>query len=341
MGRSGAAAVGVLLRAWGGSASRVLPRDSGLARAQRPAQDRSRHVNERALTIAGVIAKSAAYLAERGSTSPRLDAELLLAHALGTTRLGLYLDSHRPLNAEELARMRELLKRRGRHEPVAYILGRKEFYGRDFVVTPAVLVPRPETECLVEHVLGQLQQRFGPEAPLDVLEFGTGSGAVAITLALNRRSLRVISTEISPAAAAIARQNAASHGVQDRVSILVQGDFEGVTGPFHAVVANPPYVAECEAECLPPDVRDYEPAEALFGGPDGLRWITWLLEHSAALLAPEGFLAMEIGAGMAERVRREAERRDWAVEAIVPDYHGLERVVRCAPRRPGSARASD
>lgn len=283
------------------------------------------------LTIAEIVARTTEYLLSKGIETARLDAELLIGHALGLTRLQLYLDRDRPLSEDELARARDLVRRRAAHEPVAYITGKKEFYGRDFEVTPAVLIPRPETELLVEHVAEQLQERF-PVEKVRVLEFGVGSGAIAVTLALLREDLTIVATEISPEAASVARRNAERHGVADRVDIRVQPDFSGIEGPFHALVSNPPYVAESEAASLPPDVVRYEPSTALFAGADGMQWIEWLLTEGRLFVRTDGgFLAMEIGFGMAERVKEAACRCGWNVEAVLPDYAGIERIVRCVP----------
>ncbi|MGB9690785.1 MAG: peptide chain release factor N(5)-glutamine methyltransferase [Candidatus Sumerlaeaceae bacterium] len=281
------------------------------------------------LTIGEVVKRAAEFLAAKGSATPRLDAELLVGHALGMTRLQLYLDRERPLSQEEVALARALVRRRAAHEPVAYIIGKKEFFGRDFVVTPAVLVPRPETELLVEHVAEELQRRYAQE-PLRVLEFGTGSGVIAITLALLCPQLQVIATEVSAEAAEVARTNAQRHRVAERVEVRVQSDFAGLDGPFHAVVSNPPYIAETEAETLPPDVVRHEPHLALFGGPDGMTWIRWLFSNTQPLLYAHGFLALEIGAGMTEKVVAAAQEHGWRVEAVVRDYADHERVVRCA-----------
>jgi len=284
------------------------------------------------LTIDDVVKRSAHYLAQKGCDTPRLDAELLVGHALGMTRLQLYLDRERPLDEEELARARELLRRRAHREPVAYIIGRKEFYGREFAVTPAVLIPRPETELLVEDVLRELRGRFGEAGPIDVLEFGAGSGAIGVTLAAEYAGVRVVATEASEEAAAVARANAQRQGVADRVEVRTQSDFAGIAGPFHALVSNPPYVAETDAATLPPEVVQFEPHEALFAGPDGMRWITWLLDAGRELLRRDGgFLAMEIGAGMGTQVSACATQRGWRVEAVLPDYAGLDRIVRAVP----------
>ncbi len=302
--------------------------DSQLAFAEVWAENSSTMVAKERLTIDEVVKRAAQYLADKGSPTARLDAELLLGHVLGMTRLQLYLDRERPLHEEELSRMRELVRRRAQHEPVAYIVGHKEFFGRDFRVTPAVLIPRPETELLVETVLHELASRFPAAATWRVLEFGAGSGAIAVTLAAENERVHVVATELSPAAAEIARENAERHGVASRVEIRVQSDFAGLADPFHALVSNPPYVAEADSASLPPDVRDFEPDEALFGGPDGMRWIEWLLRNSRELLEPRGgFLALEIGAGMSERVHEAGQGQGWQVAKIVPDYAGIERVV--------------
>ncbi|MCX7625802.1 MAG: peptide chain release factor N(5)-glutamine methyltransferase [Candidatus Sumerlaeaceae bacterium] len=283
------------------------------------------------LTVAEVVARTTQYLMSKGIETARLDAELLIGHALGMSRLELYLDRDRPLNEEELVRARELVRRRAAHEPVAYITGKKEFYGRDFEVTPAVLIPRPETELLVEHVAEQLLERF-PEESVRVLEFGVGSGAIAVTLALLREDLTVVATEISSEAASVARRNAERYNVAGRVDIRVQPDFSGIEGTFHALVSNPPYIAESEATSLPPDVCRYEPPLALYAGVDGMRWIEWLLAEGRHFVCHEGgFLAMEIGFGMTARVREAARQCGWEIEAVQPDYAGIDRIIRCVP----------
>jgi release factor glutamine methyltransferase len=232
------------------------------------------------------------------------------------------------MSDEERGRARDLVRRRASHEPVAYILGRREFRSREFEVAPAVLIPRPETELLVERAAMELAARF-PDAAGEyrVLELGAGSGAIAVSLAAELPGCHVLATELSGAAAEVARRNAQRHGVAERVEIRVQGDFGGIGGKFHAVVSNPPYIAETDAGTLSPDVARYEPHEALFAGPDGMACIEFLIRESPRLLFPGGFLLMEIGFGMTAGVSGCAEKHGLRVEAVGKDFAGIERMV--------------
>ncbi|HNY65901.1 MAG TPA: peptide chain release factor N(5)-glutamine methyltransferase [Deltaproteobacteria bacterium] len=253
-------------------------------------------------TIRSVLTWARGYLQAKGSESPRLDAEVLLAHVLGRNRLDLYLDMDRPLMESELASYRVLLKRRSEREPVAYILGHKEFYSHDFVVNREVLIPRPESEILVEKAV-----ELAPEQG-EVFELGVGSGAVIISILLERLDLTGYGNDISFGALTVARENARRLGVEDRLS-LHQGDlFRGMTKRFHLIVANPPYIARsCEHE-LQEDVRRYEPACALFAGNDGLDIIREIIGQASDHLEPGGRLIMEVGhdqRGAVERMVKE------------------------------------
>ena len=242
-----------------------------------------------AWTIRSVLAWARGYLQAKGSPSPRLDAELLLAHALAKDRMHLYLDLDRPLLEGELASYRNLLKRRGEREPVAYILGHREFYSRDFAVNGNVLIPRPETEILVEKAV-----ELAPESG-EVFEIGVGSGAVIVSILLERPDLRGCGTDISEAAIAVARENARVHGVEDRLRLETGDLFEGFSGKFPVIVANPPYVSFGDASLLQEDVLRYEPAQALFAGNDGLDIIRRIVAQASGHLVPGGRLIMEIG----------------------------------------------
>jgi release factor glutamine methyltransferase len=269
-------------------------------------------------------------LAALGISSPRLEAELLLSHALGCDRVRLYMDMQRPLDQAELAAIRALVVRRRRREPVAYILGRREFYKREFDVDPAVLVPRPETEVLVDRALDAL-----PGGPARMLDLCTGSGAIALTLALERAELLADATDISEAALAVARRNLARHGLDERVQ-LHHGDLFAALPERHAyalITANPPYVRDDEWAGLAPDVTEHEPRIALLGGPLGLAVIERLCAESAGWLAPGGALLLEVGRGQAPSVRELlASAGDF--EAIVAhrDLAGIERVVEARRR---------
>jgi len=237
------------------------------------------------------------FLQRKQIKEARLDAELLVAHALGIDRLRLFLELDRPLGCGELERGREMLSRRARREPVAYITGRREFYGRAFYVDDSVLIPRPETELLVDRARAIASSR-GLDAAR-CLDVGTGSGALGLTLALELPRARVVAVDVSAAALAVARRNAAALNIAPERVEFLEGDgalAASSRGPFDLVLSNPPYVAlETKAE-LEPEVRDHEPALALFapaGDPD--HWIKRLLAEAESLLSRGGSLLIEIG----------------------------------------------
>jgi len=244
--------------------------------------------------------RSADYLTGKGVESSRLDAEHLLASVLGLGRLEMYLQHERPLTADELERFRPLLKRRGQREPLQYILGRQGFRELELEVGPGVLIPRPETEQLVELVLAWA----GARRDLVALDVGTGSGAIALSLLTEGPFTRVVATDASAAALAYATRNRAAAGLDSRLD-LREGTLFGTLDPretFDVVVSNPPYVAETDRGGLQAEVVDWEPGEALFGGEDGLAVLRELVPGALAVLKPGGLLALEIGEGQAEGV---------------------------------------
>lgn len=268
--------------------------------------------------------------------TPRLDAELLLAHVLGATRTTLFAYPDRLLTAAEAASYSAALRRREAREPLPYITGVREFLGLTFRVTPAVLIPRPETEVLVETVADRLASGWGRECPFRLLDVGTGSGCIAIGLAHLLPQATVVAVEPSPDALAVARENAAALGVGDRLEWLAAPFSEAVAGraeEFHAVVSNPPYIPEAEITTLQPEVRDWEPRGALAGGPDGLELIRALVAQAPRLLRrmePGGaapLLALEVAMGQAERVLEllRSDERYREVEAVA-DLAGIPRV---------------
>ena len=269
-------------------------------------------------TVRELAGQAADWLADRGVRSPRLDADRLLAHALGLRRLDLYLDLERPLVPDEVARFRELLRRRGRREPLAYVLGSWSFRGLELAVDDRVLVPRPETEWLVERSLERIRETAEPR----VLDVGTGSGAIAISVAVARPDAVVTVTDLSEDALALARENAAAHDVTIdwRRGDLLQ-PVSGAT--FELVVANLPYVAE--GDPVDPEVLEFEPAIAVFAADRGRAQIDRLLDGVASVLAPGGIVALELGVGQAP----------WAIERLggaglvravsEPDLAGVER----------------
>lgn len=242
-------------------------------------------------TVRRATAWTTEYLKSKGADSPRTDADLLLADALGVDRVRLVIDSDKPLTKEELAAYRKRIERRAAGEPLAYILGRREFYGRDFLVDPRVLIPRPETEGLVDLILGALPA----DRPARVLDLCTGTGCVGITLALERPSWRVDLVDLDEGAAAVACANVEKHGVGDRVRVLVGDLFAPVADepPYDAIVGNPPYVPSGELPTLSREVQR-EPRLALDGGPDGLDLVRRIAAEAKEHLVPGGPLTLEL-----------------------------------------------
>jgi release factor glutamine methyltransferase len=257
-------------------------------------------------------------------TTAAIDAEVLAREALGWDRARYLTHREAPAPGDFAARYDAWLARRSDREPVAQILGRREFWGRDFGVTRDVLTPRPETELVVEETLA----RLGAAAPHRVVDVGTGAGVLAITLALEWPSARVVATDISAAALEVAARNARALDVADRVHFVRANLLEGLSGPVDLIVSNPPYVPAAAETVLARDVRDYEPAVALYGGADGFDLIRALLPQAARVLAPDGLLVHEFGAGQEERMR-EAASSEPAVtlEAIRDDLQGIPRVA--------------
>ncbi len=276
-------------------------------------------------TVLKVLRWTTEFFQKKGVRSPRLDAEVLLAYLLGTDRVGLYLDHDKPLKEEELAAFREMIQRRIAGEPVAYITGEKEFWSLSFKVTPACLIPRPETEVLVEEAI-----RAAADAPhpLRILDIGTGCGAVAIALAKELEESEVWATDRSPYALEVAKENVERHGVGDRVRLVEADLFPKDEGQFSLIVSNPPYIPTEEVLRLDPEVRDYEPLEALDGGPDGLRYLRRIAEGAPLRLRPGGWLLLEVGKGQAEEVQRILVREGFSPVETVRDYTGVKRVVK-------------
>jgi release factor glutamine methyltransferase len=266
-------------------------------------------------TLVEVVRLSTRFLSERGTESPRLDAELLAAFSLGLRRIDLYLQHDRPLAEGELEPMRALLRRRAAGEPVAYLIGEREFYGRPFRVTPDVLIPRPETETLVERTLRWARVVAGPHGEgLRLADAGTGSGCIACTLAAELPAAEVVAGDVSPAAVVVARDNAARLGVAARVTVGEGSWAEPLAphAPLDALLSNPPYVTSGEMGGLMRDVRDHEPRLALEGGEDGLDAYRELLGRCLPLVRPGGFLALEI----------DPRRRDAVVDLVVAGRPG-------------------
>ena len=263
-----------------------------------------------------------------GIDSPRLEAELLLSTALGVERQRLFLEMNAQLTDAEHAKANELLEIRASRFPLQYIMGAIEFLDLAFSVEPGVFIPRPETEILVTEARGLLS---GLASPV-ILDVGTGNGVIAIALAVSKPEAQVHATDISPLAIEVARNNAARHGVLDRLSFHI-GDLlsavkpELLPGGVDIVVSNPPYVPTSQIPSLAPEVSKYEPLEALDGGPDGLRCIRAILRDGAALLKTGGWLLLEIGAGQAEAAREIGTSAGLTGIQTVRDLAGIERVL--------------
>lgn len=247
------------------------------------------HPTQQAWTIRRVLEWTLDYLAQHGSETPRLDAEVLLAFACGCPRIQLYTRYDEELPEQVRARMRTLVKRRAQAEPVAYLVGHREFFSLDFEVSPDVFIPRPDTETLVVEALERLQ----PRAEARVLELGTGSGCIAVSLARNHSGIHLTAVDVSETALEIAARNAARNGVSDRIQFLESDLFDAVGAGegFDAVVSNPPYVPRDEV--LDPQVSRHEPELALRGGADGLDLIRRIVTDAPRFLRPRGLLMLE------------------------------------------------
>ncbi|HWO41218.1 MAG TPA: peptide chain release factor N(5)-glutamine methyltransferase [Candidatus Eisenbacteria bacterium] len=281
-----------------------------------------------ALTLRQIQRAGGSRLAQAGIPSALLDADVLLGPALGLTREQRMASPSLVLSEAQARLYSDLIERRTRREPIAYILGRQEFWSLDFRVTQAVLIPRPETERLVEIAL-EIASR--PEGPPSILDIGTGSGAIAVSLATELPDATIWATDVSVEALALARGNAWRHGVDGRIHFL-QGDLwealDGVDRRFDLIVSNPPYVPSAEIDRLEPEVSRWEPRLALDGGIDGLDFYRRMVSCAHARLAPGGVLALEIGADMGAPVVSlfQASKRYREVK-VVCDYAGRDRVV--------------
>lgn len=277
-------------------------------------------------TIQALLQWTTQYLAGKGIENPRLDAQLLLGHVLGYSRTQLAVNYDEQPSEASRARFKELIRRRVAGWPVAYLIGSRGFYLLDFEVTPAVLIPRPETEILVAEALTALRPLAAPA----VLDLGTGSGCIAVSIAHQKKDARVTAVDISPDALAVATRNATRHGVADRVSFL-HGDLFAplpADAAFDLIVSNPPYVAHHEFAGLPPEVRDHEPRIALDGGADGLDFYRRIAAHAGRFLKSGGRLMLEIGSTQEADVRAIfAGRPEWELGATVRDLARLPRVV--------------
>jgi release factor glutamine methyltransferase len=280
-----------------------------------------------AWTILKTLQWTADYFKRHGIENGRSTAEVLLAYCLQCERIELYLRYDQPLQPDELARFKALIQRRGKREPDAYIIGHREFWSLPFKVSPAVLIPRPETECLVEAALG----RYTGTDAIQVLELGTGSGAISVALARERPHWHILASDISIEALDVARQNARRLLGADRIEFFNGSwfePFEEQRGAFDLIISNPPYVPACDLRGLDPEIRLFEPFAALDGGEEGLTSLRHIILAAPDYLKPSGWLILEMGYDQGEAVEGLGrERGAYQHIEVIKDYSGLDRVA--------------
>ncbi|HZN06691.1 MAG TPA: peptide chain release factor N(5)-glutamine methyltransferase [Pyrinomonadaceae bacterium] len=275
-------------------------------------------------SISDLLREASQALRDAGVPEARREAGSLLSHVIGKDRTFLISHAEDIVAGDDLARFREAVARRASGEPLQYITGVQDFYGREFRVTTDVLIPRPETELLVEAALEVIAHK---PAPL-ICDVGTGSGCIAITLVCERTDARAVAVDVSAPALAVAEDNSRRHGVSDRMRFTISDCFESVDRTaFDLVVSNPPYVAAAALSGLQREVRDHEPLVALSSGADGLDVIRRLLRDAPAFLKTDGYLIMEIGFDQGEKVQRLINENLWRLDEIRPDLQGIPRIV--------------
>lgn len=279
------------------------------------------------MTVLEAIQKTTDFFEPKGMDSPRLQAELLLAHVLKLPRMKLYLNFDRVLTAAEVDTFRELVRRRAQREPLQHILGTVSFCGLEFACNRDALIPRPETETLVQMASEFLNPH--PGATPTAFDFGTGTGCIAVTLAVQCPRARLTAADISRAALALARENAQRHGVTERIQFLESDGFAALASDarFDLIVSNPPYIATDEITTLQPEVRDHDPRSALDGGADGLDFYRRLASEAVQRLNPGGKLMVEFGDGQAPALEKIFSAQNWIVEAVRQDYSQRDRFL--------------
>ncbi len=281
------------------------------------------------MTILELLQKSTDHLRSSGITNPKTSCEILLAHALRVKRLDLYLNYDKPVTDEERARFKELYRRRLNHEPIKYITGKTEFMSLPFIVNPDVLVPRPETELLVEKIIEACKERWG-ESPLSILDIGTGCGNIAISLAHFLPNTRVEGVDISTDAIETAMKNTSLNGMGENPKLFVKDvfrcteeDYEGL----NVIVSNPPYVSPDQKQVLEKEVAEHEPSIAVFTGDDNLEYYRKIAELGNSWLAEDGILFFEIGYDIGGSVKRLLEESGYSKVKVIKDYARLDRIV--------------
>ena len=303
------------------------------------------------MTVLEAIQKSTEFLAKKNVESPRLQTELLLAHLLEMPRMKLYLHFDRVLTVSETDALREMVKRRGLREPLQHIVGSTSFCGLEIAVNRHALVPRPETELLAEmgwQWLGKHPTSNSENIAPTALDFGTGTGCIAIALAAKCPNAQITALDVSAEALALAKENAAKNSVSDRIefyhgdgfgalpvvakaSCLCDSKMEHTGGTpvplFDLIISNPPYIASAEIETLQPEVRDFDPRAALDGGADGLDFYRMLARQAKPFLRPDGKIMLEFGDGQADAIKKIFNGENWIVEAVQEDYSQRERIL--------------
>ena len=279
------------------------------------------------MTVLEAIQKSTEFLAKKSVESPRLQTELLLAHLLKMPRMKLYLNFDRVLLPVEIDSLREIIKRRGQREPLQHIVGSTSFCGHEIAVSRHALIPRPETELLAELGWKFLATRHSPLAT--ALDFGTGTGCIAIALAAKCPTAKITALDISAEALALAKQNALQNQVAERIEFLLGDGFAALTdkAQFDLLVSNPPYIASAEIETLDPEVKDFDPRGALDGGADGLDFYRRLATEAKPFLKSDGKIMLEFGDGQADDIKKILDNEKWIVEALQDDYSQRARIL--------------
>jgi release factor glutamine methyltransferase len=284
-----------------------------------------------ARTSRAALKEAVAYLKTKDLDTPVLDARLIVQHALGADWEALFIGADRPLGEAERAALVRGIARRAAHEPVSRIVGRRHFWTLDLAVSPATLDPRADTESLVEAVVAAIPDRA---RPLRILDLGTGTGALLLALLSEYKNATGIGVDISPEAAETAQANALSHGLGERALIRVGDWTAGLTGPFDVVVSNPPYIPAADIAALPLEVREHDPRSALDGGPDGLDAYRRILPAIPPILAPDGLVVLEIGAGQGDLVAALGAANGLFERGRRRDLAGIERALVLRPAEP-------
>lgn len=275
-------------------------------------------------TISSLLNWTVNYFKSKNIQSARLDAEVLLSHVLRQERIYLYVHFDEPMEQNELSKFREYVKKRAQHVPIAYIIGEREFMGLPFKVTKDTLIPRPDTEILVENVLNNVDK----DKEIEIVDIGTGSGAIILSLLVNLPKAQGKTVDISSKAIEVAKENAVNLQVNDRCEFFVGDLFAPLNdNKFDVIVSNPPYIPQKDIATLEDDVKEYEPVSALTDGGDGLSYYRRLLSEGKAYIKENGFIALEIGIYQSNDVKQIAMDNGWKNIKIIKDYAGIDRVV--------------